>query len=170
FMQNKKQKVARLIRCLFLLCLLVIAGKNGACQEDRGTYTLPRHIVYRFTLQNTTNQVIPAAELWTYAPVEHTATQHSLHLETSHPSEVLLDALGNRILHFTFKELPPYATKIVTITSDLFLSETPKPLPENDVTPYLPPEQYCESDDPDIVQLAQHLHTSTPAATVENIF
>ncbi len=64
----------------------------------------------------------------------------------------------------------PYTTKILTITSDLFLSETPNPLPENDVTPYLPPEQYCESDDPDIVQLAQHLNTATPAATVENIF
>ncbi len=112
-MQNKKQKVSRLIHALLLLCLLVIAGKNGACQENRGTYTLPRHIEYRFTLQNTTNQVIPEAELWTYAPVEHTATQHSLHLETSHPSEVLLDALGNRILHFTFKDLPPYTASFI---------------------------------------------------------
>ncbi len=109
--------------------------------------------------------------MWTYAPVEQTATQHRTHLKASHPYEVLSDDAGNHILHFLFEDLPPYATKIVTITVDLLLSETPlsTPNPSQDGNSYLRAEQYCESDDPDIAQLAQQLHTSTPAATVKNI-
>jgi transglutaminase-like putative cysteine protease len=43
-------------------------------------------------------------------------------------------------------------------------------LPEQDVTPYLQPEPYCESDDPDIIQLAEQLTAPTPDVTVKNIF
>jgi len=93
-----------------------------------------------------------------------------VHLEASHPFQVISDDLGNQILQFTFKDLSPYATKIITIEADLLLSDTPNPMQVKDLSAYLRAEKYCESDDPEISQVAKELVGPKPVSTAENIF
>jgi transglutaminase-like putative cysteine protease len=151
---------------------------EGLATSQTG-YTIPRHIEYGFTLQNTTNSVLKEAALWVYAPVKQTAAQQSVNVDASHPFQELSDDLGNVILYFHFSDLPPYATKILTVRADLLLSETPNvtPLPSREgpgegenLSPYLQPEPYCESDDSEIQQLAKHLIAAEPIETARNIF
>lgn len=159
-----------IIICACLLCIWIIAEKNDWLGSPKVHYTIPRHIQYTFTLQNKTNRLVKEAEFWTYAPVKQTPAQQCVHLKASHPFQVISDDLGNQILHFTFKNLPPYGTKIITIEADLLLSDTPNPMPVKDLTAYLRAEEYCESDNPEISLLAKKLKTAEPVKTAENIF
>jgi transglutaminase-like putative cysteine protease len=133
-------------------------------------YSIPRHIQYSFTLQNTTNRLVKQAEFWTYAPVKQTSTQQCVNIESSHPFELISDDLGNQILHFTFQDLPPYTTKIITIKAELLFSDKPNRLPVKDLQSYLRAEKYCESDDPEIARLARKLKGPKKVKSAENIF
>ena len=138
--------------------------------SQKSAYIIPRHIQYGFTLQNKTNRLLKEAEFWTYAPLRQTSTQMCMNLKASHPYQLIPDDLGNQILHFTLKNLPPYTTKIITIEADLLLSDRPNPMQVKDLSAYLRAEAYCESDDPEISQAAKELKGPKPVKTAENIF
>jgi len=134
------------------------------------TYPVSRHIQYAFTLNNKTNSVIKNAGFRACAPVSKTATQKCSGLESSHPYRLITDDLGNQVLNFSFKDIPPFATKIISIKADLLLSDSANPIPVTGLQPFLRPERYIESDDPDICRLARKLNASNPLKTAENIF
>jgi hypothetical protein len=167
----KKSSKYTIILCLFVfvICIggVLIVLKSRIPEP---VYTIPRHIQYSFTLQNKTNLLVKEVEFWTYAPVKQTSTQQCVNVKTSHPFQLISDDLGNQILRFTFQNLPPYATKIITIKAELLLSDTPNPLSVKDLSAYLQAEKYCESDDPEISRLAGKLKVPKPIKTVENIF
>jgi len=121
-------------------------------------------------LQNTTNRLLKHADFWTYAPVKQTSTQRCIGLETSHPYQLISDNLGNQILHFAFDNLPPYATKIVTIKANLELSDTPTSTSVGDLQPFLRAEKYLESDAPELSRFAKKFKDSEQVKTAENIF
>ena len=160
-----------LCACLACLCLVaigIVIISRSITPEP--AYTIPRHIQYSFTLQNRTNHLVKEAKLWTYAPVKQTATQQCMNVEASHPFQVISDDLGNQILHFTFRNLPPYAAKIITIKAELLLSTTPNNVSVRDLRAYVKAEKYCESDNPEISRLAAKLKAPEPDKTAENIF
>lgn len=164
-------------KCFMVLSLcLLFMGMRGAFPivprppAPEPVYGIPRHIEYSFTLQNRTNRLLKKAEFWTYAPVKQTASQLLVHLESSLPYRLITDDLGNQVLHFTFHNLAPYATRIITINADLLLSDRPNRLPENDLEAYLQPEKYSESGAPRIRRLAGRLKAPKPIGTAENIF
>lgn len=162
-----------IILCAFLallVCLWIVVKRHDRPVIPLTRYSIPRHIQYGFTLQNRTNRLVKEAEFWTYAPVKQTPTQQCVLLETSHPYQLISDDLGNQILHFRFHNLPPSATKIITIKADLLLSDTPNPVPVKDPRDYIQAEKYCESDDPAISRLAEKLKGPRPVKTAENIF
>ncbi len=146
-------------------------GSSGdAAPYSNGlNYPILKQIQYSFTLQNKSNSLLEKAEFWTYAPVKQTSTQRSVKIEVSHPYDLIEDELGNQILHFTFENLPPYASKIITITADLELSDTSNLTPV-DSQPFLEAEKFIEADNPDIKKLSEKFRSSTPAQTSENIF
>ena len=159
--------------CLCVVLAWAVAHKyrSGVPPPPPETeYAGPRQIRYGFTLQNTTNRLLENAEFWTYAPVKQTSTQRCVNIEASHPYQLILDDFGNQILHFTFHNLPPYATKIITIRADLLLSDTPNPVSVKDFRRYLQAEKYCEADDPEISRLAETLKAPEPVKTAENTF
>lgn len=156
--------------CILFLCILMLTKGREWLGSQKVSYAIPRHIQYGFTLQNKTNRLVKEAEFWTYAPVKQTPTQQCVHLEASHPFQVISDDLGNQILRFTFKDLSPYATKIITIEADLLLSDRPNPMHVKDISAYLRAEKYCESDDPEISRVAKELKGPKPVSTAENIF
>lgn len=153
------------------ICLLVIGG--GILVKallTRPSYPIPRYIQYSYTVKNMTNRLAKEAHFWTYAPLRQTPTQKCTDIKTSHPYKLITDDLGNQILSFTLKDIPPYGTTIITIEANLKLADKPNRLSLKGKKAYLKAEQYCEADDPTIVQQAKQLRASTTKKTAENCF
>jgi len=156
-----------LCSCLSAVCL---AEGQTDPRAAPGAYTIPRQVQYSFTVSNRTGQPVRDGRFWTYAPVKETSSQRFVELSASHPSEMIVDPLGNQVLHMTFPLLSPYATKIITVRADLLLSHAPNPIQVRDPEPYLRPEKFCESDSPEISELAKTLRATEPLKTAENVF
>ena len=157
------------------LCILIFGAFITTCVDvshrvAEASYPVSRQMRYAFTLQNTTNRLLKHAEFWTYVPVKQTSTQRCVHLETYHPYQLILDELGNQILHFAFDNLPPYAAKIITIKADLELSDTPNRTFVQDVERFLQAEKYVESDEPELCRFAEKFKDRKQIKTAENIF
>jgi len=166
----KKTRLYVLAASLCFIIIGVIIIGILKFQSPQPTYPVSRHIQYAFTLQNRTNRVIKNAEFWTYAPVKKTATQRCTRFEISHPHQLIKDDLGNQILHFTFNDFPPYATKIITINAHLSVSDAANPIAVPDFKIFLRPEKYIECDDACLCSAAQKLKASKTLKTTERIF
>jgi len=165
------------INVYWILLPLVIAlsgcalpGSRTSVSEISNTapdryYPVPRHLRYSFTLQNTSAATLNKAEFWVYVPVRRTSTQRVAKLSASHAYQLVVDQLGNQILHFEFENFPPLASKVIDIQADLFMADTPNPASGGDSRHFLAPERYVEADAPEITALAKTLHTTTPIAT-----
>ena len=162
---NKLQNRIKLISFYIFNFFLLITSCQVSAQ-----YTIPRTVQYSFTLTNRTNQLLEKNEFYTYAPVRQTATQECKAIECSLPYELITDAYGNQILHFTIENLAPYAIKIITVKAELMLSETPVKYAEKNKDPYIKPEKYIESESPVIIKLASKLKKDNELKTAENIY
>ena len=139
-------------------------------QREGGGYSIARQIQYSFTLQNTSRQVIEKADLWTFAPVKHTAHQRCLNIQSNYPYKLLADDSGNQVLHFTFENMAPYSSRIVTINADLLVSTTGNPVSSGPGSRDFNPQKYIESDHPEIKRVAQILRSPDPLKTIEDVF
>lgn len=158
--------------CFIIICAIKIHVNKNTVSSDFSLreYSIPRQVQYHFTLQNKSNRLLKQTEFRTYAPVKLTATQHCSRIQSSHPYKLITDVLGNQILNFTFDEFLPYATRIVTVTAELLISNRANPLPEQDLQTFLVPEKYIEADASEIYDLAKTLKAPTPLKTAETIF
>jgi transglutaminase-like putative cysteine protease len=159
----------------FVFCLAAASitrmhsDKREAAQSEGGGYSISRQIQYSFTLQNRSRQVIQQAELWTFAPVKQTASQRCLKLQSNYPYTLLADDSGNQVLHFTFENLAPNGTRVVTIKANLLVSATANPIPGPWSRDWNP-QKYIESDHPAINRLAHKLHVPNSSKTIEKVF
>jgi hypothetical protein len=97
----------------------------GAEIEAAPTPTqIVRYVRCNFQVKNTTDRVVPIAELWVAGPLEESAGQKLLRVDTSHPCEVQRDRLGNRLLRFVFTNMPPFGVKIVNLDCHLLSGPT----------------------------------------------
>jgi transglutaminase-like putative cysteine protease len=158
--------------CFIVICAIKIYVINNTAGSDFSLreYSIPRQVQYHFTLQNKSNRLLKQTEFRTHAPVKLTATQHCSRIQSSHPYKLTTDVLGNQILNFMFDEFLPYATRIVSVTADLLISNRANPLPEQDLQTFLVPEKYIEADASEIYDLAKKLKAPTPLKTAERIF
>jgi len=78
-------------------------------------YTISKTIQYSYTLQNKSGRMVARAEFWAHAPVRQTAGQRCQDLTANYPFKLLADEDGNQVLHFSFENLAPYASRIITI-------------------------------------------------------
>jgi transglutaminase-like putative cysteine protease len=177
FHYKTMKKVSACYIIVFLCGILIWAtpaqGKgdsNAAIDLSTLQYSLPREVQYGFTLQNKTNRLLEEAEFWTYAPVKKTAAQQVIKLETSHPYKLITDDLGNQILYFEFQNLPPFSTKIIKIKAFLELFSIPNKVAIHDLQPFLQPEKYIESDNPELIGFANKFMSAGPVNTAKNIF
>ncbi len=111
--------------CAVAIFLPVAAAWAG---EAAPAASAERYIRYGFTVQNTTGQLVPEAELWVCAPLKETSTQRLLDVKASQSYERQTDDLGNHLLRFVFSNVPPYAVRIATVEATLALSAEPVPL------------------------------------------
>lgn len=133
-------------------------------------YPVERTIRYSFTVQNLDSRVAESVSFRTFAPVRQTPTQKLEAIEASHPYRVEEDQWGNRILHFTLRDLPPNGQAIVRVTARLRLAREPNPVRE--VYPsrqLLSPSRLAPADHPRIRKLADSLAgEESPQATLRS--
>ena len=163
--------IAATVLCLAAASVTTMhSDKGDAARLEGGGYSIPRQIQYSFTLQNKSHQVIKQAELWTFAPVKQTTSQRCLKLQSNYPYKLLTDNSGNQVLHFTFDNLAPYGSRVVTIKTHLLVSATANPSPSAPLPRDFNPQKYIESDHPAINRIAHKLQKADPSNTIEEIF
>ena len=148
----------------------LLLDNSGNLKPTADGYTIAKEIRYSYTLQNKTNRLIPKAELWVHAPVKQTAGQRCLNLNANYPYQLLADGGGNQVLYFTFENLAPYASRLISIKADLLVARRANPIAAGPQTTDLNPETYVESDHPAIRRAARQLQTSDPIQTIDAVF
>lgn len=166
---SKKQMIIGCLACLVVIGLYVLINRMDKSIPEP-VYTTPRQILYGYTLKNITNRIVPKVEFWAYAPVLQTATQKCVSIKSSYPQRVILDALGNQILHYQYENFPPYGTKIVQVQVELLLSDEPNRLAATDNAIYLAEEKYLEVGHPLIAGKASELKKRRENNTVGATF
>jgi len=163
--------IAATVLCLAAASVTTMhSDKGDAARSENGGYSIARQIQYSFTLQNKSHQVIKQAELWTFAPVKQTASQRCLQLQSNYPYKLLTDESGNQVLHFTFENLAPYGSRVVTIKTHLLVSATANPISSAPLSRDFNPQKYIESDHPDINRIAHKLQKADESKTIEEVF
>ena len=167
--------MSRLIRIFFYIGLCMLAGCAGTGSSKPtvvnavntgadDNYRIPKQIRYSFALSNTTGKLLEKAQFWTYLPVPRTSYQKVKKIVANYPYQEKSDDLGNNSIYFELKDIPPYGTRIVSITVDLLMSDHPVAMSVGDRARFLSREPYIESDDGQIVTLATQLYgASAPA-------
>lgn len=151
----------------FLLAFLSVLSSSVYAE---GAYGIPKRVQYGFILENTRGEVLKKAKFWAYAPVRQTPTQKVTKITVSQPYQLTVDDLGNQILQFEFDNLPPYASKEISIRVELDMADKPNPWPEKSLNTFLANEQYIESGDYRVMSLANTLTEGSVAATAKNIY
>jgi hypothetical protein len=163
--------VAATVFCLAAASITTMhSEKFDAARSEGCGYSISRQIQYSFTLQNKSPQVIKQAELWTFAPVKQTGSQRCLKLQSNYPYQLLTDDSGNQVLHFTFENLAPYGSRVVTIKAHLLVSATANPIPSGPLPRDLNPQKFIESDHPAINRVAHKLQAPDSSETIEKVF
>jgi len=163
-----------------IILLIVIAGaawhlnKKPALIEPiivKPVYDTVKQLSYSFTLKNNTNRVLQDIDFRTYAPVQQTATQQCCEqLQASHAYQIETDALGNQVLYFKFGALPPYAVKLIRITTNMRVSAKPNLLATEKIQPFLIKEPFIETEHVEIKALARRLLAKESLQTAQRTY
>ncbi len=148
--------------------VLVYLGWAQLTDQVVVEYPIERNISYSFRIKNVSGSLIKKTEFWAYAPVRQTPTQKTLDIKASKKYMLEIDEQGNQRLIFALENIPPYATKTVTINVKLGMSATPNYLRPKDTSHLLKSEPYIEVDSPKIKKLSQTLRSENPRKTVES--
>jgi transglutaminase-like putative cysteine protease len=90
-------------------------------------------------------------------------------VDASHPFQFESASPGDQVLSFVFDTLPPLATKVITVTASLALSELPNRTTEDNAEEFLKPAAFIEADHRPIRKLADQLKnqpTTDPAREI----
>ncbi|MFY0575463.1 transglutaminase-like domain-containing protein [Cystobacter fuscus] len=169
-----------MLRLTFVSALLVAAlacplravasPAGGTGSRAPADYAIPKQLRYSFTLRNTTARPIAKVEFLTLAPVPRTSHQWLEKLTATHPYRVSRDSLGNELLRFEFETLPPYASRIISITADLKMAERGTEASGGDVARFTRPERYIESSDPRVGAIARAVRDPSALRTVRQTY
>ena len=86
-----------------------------------------------------------------------TAAQTCRRLDSNHPYDLIVDDLGNQVLHFTFRELPPFSTKLVRIETDVEMLAASRTIQVTEHSDFLRAEKHIESNSPEVLGLPKQL-------------
>lgn len=162
-------------RVLLSVALVMVVGAIGAFMSWRSPppepgYTITRHVKYRFTVENTTNEAIKDARFWAFAPVKQTAFQQTRSIQATHPYALETDALGNQLMRFDLDVLPPFGAKVITVSAELAMSEQPNKSGQVQTSGYLGEEPYVQVKENLIQDKAAQLRGDTEEQTLKNVY
>lgn len=166
----------KLLTYFNVVIICIVAGyyslffDNYIFAESNKKNYVNKNIQYSFTIQNTTNHLISKANFWVYAPVKNNSIQENIFLTSSHPYELIIDKQNNQILHFTFSNIAPFASSVVSINAKLMMHNISSIDKHASLKSYLMPDKYIESDSDEIKKLAQSLKGKTLNETAVRTF
>ena len=160
--------------CLILVILgfipLFLLSCGSATDSDKASYQKPLQIRYGFTVTNTTNQLVRDVRLRAFAPMGQTTTHKRIKTIASHSFDELDDGAGNPVLVLQLGDLPPYASRVATIVTDLLVAREPNRVEAKNENAFKTAEKYVESDHPAVIDLAHRLKQGDVHATARNVF
>lgn len=169
-MKFKQNSIIWLVGGIVVVTILAWAGYRYGGVGEQAQYPIKRTIRYSFTLQNNTNTVKNDVDFRVFGPVKQTSTQLTQSITASLPYELSVDELGNQVLHFRIDSLPPFGTKIISITADLNLSDVSNRLKEKDLAIFLGPEKFMETEEESLVNLSNRLEAETQRDKAEKLY
>ncbi len=149
--------------------ILALAAASAEAGDPASPEPEERYVRYGFTLQNTTDQVVPEAELWVCAPLRETSTQRELDLQASPRCEERTDGLGNHLLRFVFSNVPPYAARLVTVGTTLAMRARPEAM-DVETDRFLKAGPLFEYDDEAFDRLVPEFPSGASEQTARAIF
>ncbi len=138
--------------------------------NSKPEYLVKRTIKYQYQIQNKTNKLIKQSQFWAYAPVPKTSNQLVENIQSSYPYQSEYDNLGNHIQTFTIKNLAPFATKIITLTVNLKMSNKANKLSMSAENDYLTAEKNIESNNEKIISLSSKIINKTSKTKSDALF
>jgi len=109
-----------------LLVLSSIFVPQTPADKSSGDEPTKKLMRYSFTLTNQTGEVVEDAVFRAFAPVESTPFQIVDSIESSQPFELHKDSVGNQELEFQIASLPPYGQKVITVSAELSMWNSPR--------------------------------------------
>jgi len=159
-----------IVAILFFVFIAYWFSANQSTKKRVPNYQQERIVRFSYELANTTNQAINDAGFSTYLPVNITANQKVLKLESKSIYETEAAENGNRVAHFKVGLIPPFGKKKVQFTSVLSMAESPNELDLLSPSIYLGKEKYIEVDHEKIIKLAARLRGETDSESIEKIY
>lgn len=160
----------KILVCFVVAIISGCAGTKSSSSDFQGYsyYNIPKQIRYSFSLKNSTGMLLKSPQFWTYLPVPITAHQKLERITSNLPYRVQQDALGNEMIHFDLQDIPPYGTRIVSISVDMMMSELAAPTKEvGNMQRFLASEPHIEVDDKQVSQLAMQLKSNSDSETAQ---
>ena len=134
------------------------------------TYSIPRHVQFNYTIQNTGNRMVRNAAFHVYAPILLTDAQRVESIESAVSHRVARDSLGQQLLVFELPDLPPFGRLELTYASRLMMADTPGSGTQKIPPGYLEAQPLIESDHPRIQSQAQRLEAQDPLTSSRNFY
>ena len=152
---RKYVTVAILITASLLGCGVFWYMHETALPQQPG-YPTERYLRYTFNLRNKSDQLIAHSTFKAFAPVKQTSSQKVESIQASLPYKLEVDQLGNQLMVFDINTLPPYGSKVITVTVKLAVSNAPNRV---EVQPdiYLQDSDLLQINDPGIVAQASKI-------------
>lgn len=162
--------INKLLVCFVVALISGCAGtKNTASSvEGYSYYTIPKQIRYSFSLKNPTGILLKSPRFWTYLPVPVTAHQKLERIASNFPYHLQQDEIGNEVIYFDLQDIPPYGTRVVSISVDMLMSDLAAPTQvTGGMQRFLASEPHIEVDDKQISQLAMQFKSNSDLATAQ---
>lgn len=160
----------KIIISLLIILLLVVTVIILKLTPPPLVVETPKKVKYSFILQNKTNKVINNGMVWAYAPVYKTSFQTCSQIKANLSYKLIKDESLNQILQFAIQDVPPFASRKISIEADLLYRSSPEKMALPDKHLYISPEKNIESNHPQIIALAKDLKMKKPLATAEKIY
>jgi len=155
------------------IVLAPVLGVQGCstspARSEAGGTGNRRTLRFGFTLENPSGTALKNQTIWFYAPVQATAMQKLQAVDVSLPHQIFSDALGNTVISVTLPALAPYATKILSVESQVAISQAPV-AQAGKADLFLGAEPFIEADDPAVMTLARTLRRDNDLATTQAVY
>ncbi len=170
-MRSARPHIVGLGLAFVLLAMVIVTYFNFVIEDEiaEPSYPISKHLRYSFNLRNSSDQFIEHSIFKAFAPVRQTSSQLVKSLYATHPYTLSVDRFGNQVMEFVIDALPPYGSKVITVTAAMQLSTTPNRL-EVDVADYLSNSELLDIDHPDIVAEATRLSAKSEIPLGEVVY
>ena len=124
---------------------------------------------FTYTLKNISNELVENADFVAMIPAEIKGSQHIVSISTTEKYSLENKDLLSQSMKFQIKNIPPFSSKVISITIVLGMSEKPKNEIHNK-NEYLKAEKYIEKDSLTVKNVSALLDKTTKNSYAKSTF